>query len=278
MFFESRMKGIAAAVLLSVVMMISLTGCGVESDFQKSPKLIEMETQAIVENGQMYVLADLIFDLPTVSDSSGPDELRVTLGGERVSSSDIEVLNGPSASSEMIYDFKNIPDEQVVHLKIKTDSVVNGILKIKAQEKLTLFRHITDPTGQYSIKLFSVNKCVKSGAALYMNSTEAQNISLTVTKPANKCDVMLIKLRDDDADSTIEPDAGTYDQLVDKSLIVREDNYPNATATTTAKAIADTVNKCYGSHVSATASGTNVTMVSKSKSDTHHYSLQIYEY
>ncbi len=278
MFFERGKKGLAAVGLLSIIMMSALAGCSTDVNFEKSPKLIEMETQAIVENDQLYVLADLIFNLPVASDESGPDELLVALGDERISSDDIVVLNGPSASSEMVYDFKDIADDQVIHLKIKTDTVENGILRIKATEKLTRFRHITDPTGDFSIKLFSVNKCVRSGAKLTMNSTEAQNISLTVTKPANKCDVMLIKLRDDDADSTIEPDAGTYDTLVDKALIVRNEDFLSASQASTASAIADTVNRCYGSLVTATASGTKVTMVSRSKSDTHHYSLVIYEY
>lgn len=279
MFFGRKRRIFDVAVILGLTAMIfAFTGCGTENDYENSPKLIEMETEAITENNQLYVLADLIFNMPAVCGEDGPGELRVTLGDRRVDPDDIEVLKWPSNSSSIKYEFNDVSDDQVIHLRIRTDSVENGILKIKASEKLTRFRYITDPTGKYSIKLFSVNKCIKSGAAVEMNSTEAQNISLTVKSPANKCDVMLIKLRDDDTDSTITPDAGTYDKLVDKSLIVKNEDYLNATKASTAKAIADKVNECYGSQVTASSSGSKVTMVSASTSDSHHYSLEIYEY
>lgn len=280
MFCEMNRSRAAAAMVMCVVLAMGMfTGCmGTDVNFELSPKLIEMETEAVIEDDQLYVLADLIFNLPVKSDEDGPGELSVNLGDRRVSSSDITVLNGLAGATDMVYDFKDIAEDQVLHLKIRTDSVENGILKITAKEKLTRFSHITDPTGAYSIKLFSVNKCIGSGAEIQMNSTESQNISLTVKEPANRCDVMLIKLRDDDADSTIEPDAGTYDKLVDKCLIVRNEDYRLASQASTAADIAETVNKCYGSLVIAEAVGTKVTMRTRSKSDTHHYSLVVYEY
>ncbi|MGI6205190.1 MAG: hypothetical protein ACOYJI_00985 [Anaerovoracaceae bacterium] len=237
-----KLSKISALFLIIAVFLISGAACGPKTG-SGSPELVSVNTWGGCTGGEddQFIKADLEFSDAVKASDKAAEQLRVTIGGDRVKSDDIKISSA---------------DEKTIEIEIPVDKVTSGVLEIKplSEGKLTA---ITDESGEYAVKSFSVKKIVPSGMEITTVSSDEGSVSAQVTALANHRSITWIKITA--GGNTVKP-AGTGTDIMDDAVAVHEHDFLWATEESTAADIAEAVNKYYSGQLTASSSGDIVTV------------------
>ena len=243
-----RKRWMIGLLIFTLSFLFILTGCGrLQTDAAFSPELQEIQTRGGCRGGEkdQYIKADLVFNHDIGINPRSLDNLRITIGSERIRPENV--------------DFQIIKDK-TLEITIPVQKVTSGKLEISPDRDNNDFG-ITDHSGKYAARYFEISTIVPSGAQLGPPETGENSVSADVLSAVNHRSIIWIRITEDG--NAIIPDASGTDRMKD-AFAVHEHDFLWADEKSTAADIADAVCRYFPDRLTAEAAGNTVTIHSVS--------------
>jgi hypothetical protein len=284
-FIKTPAKKAVRAALLAVAAsaVLALAGCGgpvlSESD---SPGLAAYEVRVEKRGDGIFAILRLSFDRPVAVSEGFADELRLTVGGERVKSDEISVETPEAAGMELCF-----PIGAVSSGKLELSPAGDGAA-----------RRITSPDGRYAAKPLRVSCLIPSGMTVETVSREAGDggaggsVTVRVLTVWDHRGIAWIRLSKDGkpvAPDGVPEEAAAADggesvgathgaEILDMAVAVHGHDYQWETNEGGAAAIAEAINRHYAGRYSAVSEGDTVTVTEEAGRGGGPPDLEIYLY
>ncbi len=248
-------------VFLSVILLI-ISGCGAPAtDDTYSPNLVSVYSRGGCNGGEddQFIAVELVFDQSVRVTDEAYETLRITIGGERVDDGRMDI---------------SVQDSNTVQIVIPVEKVTSGVLRITPKDKKKI-RGLTDKSGQYAVRPFSVETIVPSGVELNVIQSEEELAEAEVTSTANHRSIAWIRITADG--EPVTPD-GSGTDIMDDAVAVHEHDFLWATEESTASDIAETVRRYYPDRLTAESEGNRVIVRSVGQEVPGVLNIEIYTY
>lgn len=249
-------------LICSILCLIVFSACSSpQTDDAHSPRLLESASRGGCSGGEddQYIQADLTFDKAISVRKDAAEELRITIGGERVGEEDIEL---------------EVIEKKTLRIVFPVDKVTSGVLKITPSGGKEI-RGITDETGQYAVRSFEVDQLVPSGVTLSVLNSEEGAVSARVASTADHRSIAWIRIT---AGGQVLKPQGTGTDIMDDAVAVHEHEFLWATEESTAADIAEAINQYFPEKLSAESSGDVVDVRAVSGEVKGDLGIEIYTY
>lgn len=237
-------------VILSIEMIglsvLLFAGCGssvtVGSD---SPVFQDCQVTAGCTGGEdeQYVQADLNFDRAIELGDGLEEEIRVVIGGNRIPSEKI--------TAEQV-------DDDTVSLHISVKQTDTGELDIENAPDAEALTAITAESGSCAASV-RVKTLIPSGAELNCLSSTAESSVYKVTAPVSHRSIIWIRVKQ--GDSELTPEGVPAGDSMGNAAAVHQHEFLWATNASTAEDIADMLNNCFGSALTASVQDDQITLI-----------------
>jgi hypothetical protein len=251
---------LATAVAISVL----CAGCGkTKTDEAKSPNLVQASISSYNNGTQssQFVQVNLEFDKKITIEEKNSDSLRITIGGERVTSDEYELEPGD--------------EEGEAILTISVDAVTNGVLKITKSEKSDVITDITDASGNYAVNEFELEGLIPSGVTLSDVDADETSVTKQVDSAWNIRSIAWICLTKDGEVIPVNED--DVNEQLDGYAAVHGHEFLIEDEAEIAEKMVDTLSRVYGAEYEFSSNGARIT-AKNINSEEGNYDIQIYQY
>jgi|GEM_PF-1820327 len=250
-------------IFIMIVTLMGTSGCGAAkiSD-EKSPCLenVFLKTYNNGSESSQFVEVTLRFDREIAAGKKILSNMKVTISGTRMT--DI------TASKT---------DDDTITLEIPVAAVTKGLLSIAEEKEGKGYSGITESTGRYYAKTFSVDAVIPSGVTLEdTQETNGNGFVKNVKGIWNIRCITWVKLLENGETVPGEPCA-QLDEL-DGAIAVHGHDFLTSDTTMIAGAIVESLNDHYGSAYVFHQDGTRIYGSKLDESDGTKLDLQIYTY
>lgn len=249
-----KCRGMAVvSFLLTVILMLS--ACGKQTLTVNSPMLIGYSVATGndgTEDGQ-FITVTLEYDRPVTVESSAATDLRVTVGGNRVSESDMQVKLSDTSDLN-------------VELTLAVTAVNNGKLSVTEAEDAAAFSGIVSQETSAPSQSPAIDCLIPSGVTLETVESAAgtSQTPASVTKAVdgrfNIRSILWVRLLENGEPVTIEP--GTVVEKLDNAVAVHGHDFLTMTDQTIAQEIAAALTDAFGTAYQFSVQGNTVTACS----------------
>lgn len=214
-----------------------------------------------------WIIARLEFDRAISVHDGVEKEIKVLIGGNRVSDEKIKI--------------KGVDDTHI-DICMSVSQVTNGKMMITNAKTGKIISKLTDKTGKYSVAKISIDCLIPSGVKLEVVSstaaTDNKQASITekVTSVCTHRSITWIQITDNG--KTVVPDLKDTTDVMDNAIAVHEHDFLWATEETIASDIAEAINYYFSDEYFAIANGDEVTLTKKQSLKNELINFSIYTY
>lgn len=249
-------------IFILTVILFLFSGCGsAKVDNSFSPSLKEIRTWGGCDGSEdrQFIKAILVFDRNISVQDRSAEKLRITIGGERIDSSNIHL---------------RVQNSNTLEITVPVDKVTSGVLKISPADK-NKDCGILDESGKYAVMPLHVDTIVPSGAELALVRSEKGMAEARVVSTANHRSIIWIRITEDG--KAIQPDSTGTERMND-AFAVHEHNFLWATEESTAADIAEAINKYFPERLISVTEEDTVIVRSVSEDIQGNIGIEIYTY
>lgn len=238
----------AALIALALALVMLLGACGASFREGSSPSLLSAVSWGEndgTDDGQ-YLIAQLTFDRAVAVKDGAAKQLRVTVGGNRVSEDDIALT----------------AQGDVLELKLHVTVSTSGELVVTAAKSGNSITAVTDSTGKYAVGTLNVDVYVPSGVTLAETGASGSSATYRIASLWTHRSIFWLQVLING--QVQQPDAADVSEVLSSGAVaIHGHNFRTDDETAVAANMAQVLNARFGNELTAEADGGQVTVTLK---------------